>query len=340
VVNSLFAVWQPRYAAYGVPLFPVEIAGKRKKPRVRGYLRTDAARSADFARIFADAESFGFPCGPPSRLTVVDMDSTDPAIINESTRLFGESPLIWRTGGGNYAAAYRHNGEARRIRPFQSLPIDLLGGGYCVAPPSLGAVRRYEIIKGELADLECLPAIRLSEELINSRTMRREIISKGHRNDTLFRFACEQARYVDDLEALVDVVQTRNEGSCDEPLPLEEVRCLATSAWRYEQEGRNLIGQGGNVVASTFEEIDVMAAANPDAYALLNILRRYHFAHDCFALANAIAEKRLRWTLPRFRAARDWLVSQRFLRCVRRGGRGPGDVPLYRLDKGTRNLSP
>jgi Primase C terminal 1 (PriCT-1)/Bifunctional DNA primase/polymerase, N-terminal len=330
-VKSLFAVWQPRYAAHGVPLFPVKVTDLRKKPLVQGYLLTDATHSAQFALTFGGAESFGFTCGDQSRLTIVDMDSTDSRIIHESERLFGASPLIWRTGGGNYAAAYRHNGETRRIRPIRSLPIDLLGGGYCVAPPSLGTTRHYEIIKGNLADLDRLPMLRLPEELATSRTRGHEGISKGKRNDMLFRSALQQARYVDGLDALVDVVQTRNEDSCDEPLPLEEIRNLAASAWRYQQEGRNFIGGGGNMVVNTFDEIDAIAATNPDAYALLSILRRYHFGHDHFALANAMAEK-LKWTLSRFRAARDCLVSQRVLRRVRKGGRGPGDVPLYRLD--------
>ena len=37
-----------------------------------------------------------------------------------------------------------------------------------------------------------------------------DIIPNGRRNDTLFHFALEQAPNVDDLDALLDVVRTRN----------------------------------------------------------------------------------------------------------------------------------
>jgi hypothetical protein len=43
-------------------------------------------------------------------------------------------------------------------------------------------------------------------------------IKVGERNDTLYRFALEQAIYADDYETLLDVVRTRNM-DCDFPLP-------------------------------------------------------------------------------------------------------------------------
>jgi hypothetical protein len=163
--HGIFAEWQPRYAQRGVATFPVQFIGNDKKPATKGYLKTGLRGSAQLAAKFADVKSFGFACGPYNRLIVVDMDSTEPTIIREGERLFGKSPLLWRTGGGKFAMPFRHNGEGRRIRPIKSLPIDLLGGGFVVAPPSVGATRVYEIIKGTLADLDRLPVARIPDEI-------------------------------------------------------------------------------------------------------------------------------------------------------------------------------
>jgi hypothetical protein len=270
------------------------------------------------------------------------MDSTDESIIAEGVTLFGESPLLWRTGGGKFAAAYRFNGEARRIRPISTLPIDILGArGFAVAPPSQGTTRRYEIIKGSLADIDRLPVARIHSAIQTGaeRTVERSrsagaasprgLISNGRRNDALFRFALQQARHVDDLNALTDVVATRNVCACDEPLPDEEVARLAASAWRYQASGRNMVGSGGMVITSA-DEIDALAARDPDGLALLLLLRRFHYGHDRFALTKAFAAK-MGWRLPRYRGARDRLVQGGLLRCVHQGGRGAHDVSQYAL---------
>ncbi len=163
--QGIFSEWQPRYAQHGVATFPVQIIGNDKKLATKGYLKTGLRGSAQLAAKFADAKSFGFGCGPYNRLMVVDMASTDPAIIREGERLFGQSPLLWRTGGGKFAMPFRHNGEGRHIRPIKSLPIDVLGAGFAVAPPSAGETRAYEIIKGTLADLDRLPVARIPDEI-------------------------------------------------------------------------------------------------------------------------------------------------------------------------------
>ena len=111
------------------------------------------------------------------------MDDTDPAIVKEGKRLFGCSPLLWRTGGGKYAMPFRYNGEGRRIRPMPSLPIDLLGGGYCIAPPSAGVLRPYEIIDGTLADLDRLPKALLPSEIVMSSGRGAGKIPEGQRNN-------------------------------------------------------------------------------------------------------------------------------------------------------------
>lgn len=130
-----FAEWQPRYAAHGVATFPVK---PDKSPAVKHWRKVGLNGSSQLAMKFPNADAFGFQCGPPNLITLIDIDSSDSRMINEAIKLFGESPIIWRTGSGNYAMPFRHNGEARRIRPVPGLPVDVLGGGYAVAPPEHG----------------------------------------------------------------------------------------------------------------------------------------------------------------------------------------------------------
>ena len=80
--TRLFALWQPRYAEHGIVTFPVSITPDGdKKPAIKGYLKIGSRRSAEIAIKFANATAFGFACGPRNRITVVDMDETDEAII-------------------------------------------------------------------------------------------------------------------------------------------------------------------------------------------------------------------------------------------------------------------
>ena len=234
---AAFPQWQPRYAARGVATFPVTIVDHDKKPSIRGYLRTGLLGSAQLAIKFADAESFGFACGRRSRITIVDMDSTDERIVAEGERLFGSSPLLWRTGGGKYAMAFRHNGEARRIRPMPSLPIDLLGGGFAVAPPSAGVRRPYQIIRGSLADLDRLPVARMPRELLSGATNK---ISEGKRNTELFRYCRSVVGYCGDEDQLVDAAATWAGNALATALSSAEIRKTCRSVWQY-QGGRKRV---------------------------------------------------------------------------------------------------
>jgi hypothetical protein len=66
--------------------------------------------------------------------------------------------------------------------------------------------------------------------------------------DSIFHFALEQARHhCDSFDALLDVIRTRNM-ECEPQLAGDVLISTAKSAWRYEQEGRNLVGRGRSVV--------------------------------------------------------------------------------------------
>ena len=147
--GGVFTKWQPHYAEKRIVTFPV---GEDKKPQIRRWNRLGLSGSAKLAHCFREANAFGFQPGPQSRVTVLDIDSSDDAVLLDALSEHGETPFIVRTGGG-YHAYYRHRGERRLIRPYPKKPIDVLGGGYVVAPPSISAKGQYEIIAGTLDDL-------------------------------------------------------------------------------------------------------------------------------------------------------------------------------------------
>jgi hypothetical protein len=81
MTKGVFPTWQPRYAAHGIPTFPVTA---EKKPATTGYLSTGLSGSAKLARKFTDAEAFGFACGLRNKLTLADIDSTDERVLADA----------------------------------------------------------------------------------------------------------------------------------------------------------------------------------------------------------------------------------------------------------------
>jgi hypothetical protein len=247
------------------------------------------------------------------------VDSKDPTLLHDAQARYGRSPFIVETGGG-YHAYYKYGGERRLIRPWgPEVPIDVLGGGYAVAAPSVAAKGCYEIIHGKLADLESLPPLRVRLDELGGP------IPKGKRNLTLFRAGLEQAAYVDDYQTLLDVMRTRNM-DCKRPLADSEVIAAAKSVWKYQQEGRNLVGRGRCVVIS-HKLIDRLIPENQDAFILLTSLKRHHWGPD-FVLSKPMAAM-FGWSLPRWYSARNLLVRSGVIACIHEGGKGPHDPPVY-----------
>lgn len=332
---SAFAEWQPEYAARGIVTFPV----RDKRPCVKGYLKLGPKVSEQLAIRFADEAAFGFACRR-NKITVLDVDAPDERLLADALDRHGPTPLIIRSGSGNFQAWYRHGGERRRVRPEPDKPIDILGDGFVVAPPSRGSKGRYEIIAGSLDDIANLPKMRTEQtrqfDGIENGTVanhQNEVLPEntaadlGKRNDTLFREAMKQAKGCYRLEELMEKTMQAN-AQLIQPLPPDEILKIVASAWGYECEGKNWFGIGGRVVFAA-REVDDLAAQDPHAYALLGLLRRHHWGRD-FILAKAYADE-LGWTLRRFKAARDELLQRNLIVCVHAGGRGPNDPPVYRF---------
>ena len=153
-----FAAAQALYAAHGIATFPLR---EDKRPAIRGYNRVGLRSSQELARKFSSVNALGFMTNERTRITGLDIDTTDERVFADALQRHGGTPIKVRTASGKCHAWYRYNGERRRIRPFGGLPIDLLGkGGLIVAPPSQVKKGDYAFIEGGLDDLNRLPVMR------------------------------------------------------------------------------------------------------------------------------------------------------------------------------------
>jgi hypothetical protein len=331
-MSGSFAHWQAEYARHGIPTFPVTIDGARKTPAVKGYLRLSEQRSRELVARFPDCDAFGFRVGSRSGVTVLDVDSRDERELADALDRHGATPVVVRSGGGKFQAWYRHSGERRQIRPDPSRPIDVLGGGYVVAPPSRGSVASYQFLNGGLDDIGRLPVLQNppvagNGALAHAITLAGLPAKEGARNNDLFRYCLRAARGCDDLDGLLDAARSQNENFMP-PLADGEVVKVARSAWSYEQSGCNF--SGGAVVSMPHADIDGLLMASPDAFVLLTILRRHHWARP-FVAANEMADTMPggAWTRKRFAAARTVLEASQKIRMVRPASRTNGPA-LYR----------
>jgi len=127
-----YSHWQPIYAERGT-LIP---CGDNKIPLVKNPQKFGRDASAEIANKFSDASAFGYYCGRSNGITVLDVDTTDERVLADDMSRHGPTPIVVRTGSGKFHALYRHNNERRYVRGWEGLPIDLLGAGLAIAPPS------------------------------------------------------------------------------------------------------------------------------------------------------------------------------------------------------------
>jgi Bifunctional DNA primase/polymerase, N-terminal/Primase C terminal 1 (PriCT-1) len=314
-----FAEWQPIYAEHGLSTFPVQIEGGNKKPMAKNYLRAGRRYSDRLAKQFPDAQAFGFALGNRTKMTVLDCDSSDDRVLADAMTRHGGTPLIVRSGSGNYQAWYRYNGEGRHIRPFPQVPVDVLGGGFVVAPPSRGTTTNYRIIEGSLEDLDKLPTL---QNFVAPSTG--EVISTGRRNNALWEHCMRQCRSCDDFGALLDVAETFNTQTLSPPLAADEVMKAARSAWQATARGENRFGQIGAFlsVAETKSMI-----SDPHLLALLAWLKAQNSPNSQFLIADGLAVV-LGWSLPQLRRCRRLLVESGFVQMIRPPSKGC--AALYR----------
>jgi hypothetical protein len=317
--GGIFAEWQPRYAEAGIPTFPV----RNKKPAVKGYLKTGPILSSKLADKFGGAEAFGFSC-KRAGVTIVDVDTPDENVLADALAQYGDTSVIVRSGSGNFQAWYRNGGEPRKIRPDKGTPIDILGGGYVVAPPSVGSKGAYGFVSGSLDDLPSLPRLRGLAEPVNDLAAPEAVhaisAEVGQRNASLFAAAGRAARNAVDYEALLSHVGQVN-AAFPQPLPHSEVISVSLSAWDMQGRGVNRFG-GEMLVGVRVSQFDRISA-DPFALSLYMTLRRRWRDGESFSVANDM-HKSIGFPLRKFVDARRFLENNGLLIMTRKPIKGVG----------------
>jgi hypothetical protein len=345
--SEVFEVWQPRYAARGIPTFPVRfiVNGDKidKRPAVKGYMKIGLGYSTRLTRNFGEADGIGFALGTRSGLAVVDVDTADEKVVADVLARHGPSPLIARTPSGGHHIFYRHAGhQRRRVRdPYwraRGAPVDLLANGFAVAPPSLSPKGIYRFVQGDLDDLERLPILstgevdqRAIERIGNGaperrRSPLRDMREHDGRNDALFMAIGPVARNIHrasgTCEQLLEIAREHN-AQCAQPMEDGEVSKIVDSVWNMTREGRNFIGVP-DLVCLREEHLEI---EDPYALKLLAFLRMKQGPHAQFWCTNALAE-RFGWDRERLSRSRRLLIELGYLKPVRQAGRG--HPALYR----------
>ena len=151
-----FRDWQSQYAAHGIATFPV---GPDKRPLMSHWNKIGIRGSAEIARKFSNAGGIACVAGPRNRLTVIDIDGKSEHELKRALDRHGPTPLIARTPSGGHHLYFRWKGEKRKIRPEPGLPVDVLGGGIVILPPTISAKGQYRFVEGTLDDLDRLPVL-------------------------------------------------------------------------------------------------------------------------------------------------------------------------------------
>ena len=248
-------------------------------------------------------------------------------MLADALTRYGDTPVIVRSGSNHFQAWYRNGGEARKIRPDKSKPIDILGGGYVVAPPSQGAKGAYQFLRGSLDDLPSLPRLLMPEAAPDSSEAQEERVNIGARNDSLWRACMRHARSCATFDDVLSYAHGANADMLAVPLPDAEVVTIARSAWAKTCSGDNRFGAEMlvGIPTSQFERI----SSNPYALSLMMTLRHRWRNGETFFVANAMSEA-MGWPRKRFAAARAALEARGLLVMVRPATKGGGPA-LYRF---------
>lgn len=333
---SAFAMYQPQYAAIGIPTFPLSITNQRKRPMVRGYDRLGLPGSRQLVMKGLDGDGLACMAGARNKLTVIDIDARGAEgerYVADAQREYGRSKFIVRTGGGGFHLYYRHSGELRRIRPDTRKPIDLLGGGVVILPPSRGSSGKYEIIEGRLDDLTALKPIQRgpSPSLAPESAQTESRIGIGRRNAKLFGACMRHAHHCDDIEALYDVARTMN-ADMNPPLDEDEIAGIVASAWGYTERGENRFGQTGAWLPQTTVQSLVR---DPMLFALIGWLKANNGPGAQFLIADGLCQpKYLDWPIDRLRNARRRAIETGWIVKIRQECRGV--AALYRWGPASR----
>jgi hypothetical protein len=160
------------------------------------------------------------------------------------------------------------------------------------------------------------------------------MIEEGGRNNYLLRRGLHIARDCATAGELLTILRVANEAECAPPLGWNEVERIASSAWKYQVEGRNWVGGEPRIVVSA-SEFDALVDY-PDALLLhMQLRRRHEGRRETFcASPKGMAEAKVMpdWRHPqRYRKAIAVLLERGIWIRTREGGRGARDPHEYRF---------
>jgi hypothetical protein len=325
-MSSLSAKAKPEYAARGIATFPFRSDVEGKHPLTRGYHRVGISGSAQLAIKIPDAPGIACMAGQGLvKLTLVDIDargSEADRLLGDVQNQFGPPKVVVRTGRGGLHAYYRHNGEGRKIRPDPNRPIDILGGGVVVLPPSQGVSQDYKFIEGTIDDLPNLTVMRggiVAPPIVPSSMppgLPDLPVTEGRRDATIWPYIARQAHHATSLEHLIAMARELN----DLFVPPETDAIIVKKCkhwWDKTQRGENRFGVG-KIVIMDHDLIDGLMVRSADSYILLSVLKRHHWGRD-FYFANAMRQIMPEggWPLRRFTAARKILIDEGMVTIIR-----------------------
>ena len=335
---GIFAENQAAYAAYGIVTFPLN---GNKRPAVRAWNKIGMPASRDLAKRFTDADALGFVTNKRNGLAVIDIDTDDERVLAGALARHGETPLVVRTASGKWHAYYRNNGERRRIRPWDGLPIDLLGnGGFVVAPPTRVIKGAYAFLQGNLDDIDRLPIMRGLDASMYVATPKPGVIANedtpdflipdGRRGNDFWRFCMRQAHNCETFDMLKAHAREFNATNCLPPMDDERVVAAVASAWQYTERGLNRFGQHGAWL--TTPEVNRLVA-EPDVLVLLSFLKANNGPDAEFLIANGLSEgpnAKLPMSRKRLSSARERLLELGYVRQTRAAGGWDRNPALFK----------
>jgi hypothetical protein len=339
-LTGLFAAAQPEYAAFGIATFPFDATQEVKRgPLVSHYNRMGLRASERMLLRFSDAPGIAAMAGARNKLTVIDIDENGSAgerLLADVQRQFGKSRVIVRTGSGGFHCYHRHAGEGRKIRPDPRRPIDLIGGGPIVLPPSKGFRGNYEIIHGHVDDLAALEPIRANAATFAHLSIDLDLHSgrKGDRDGRFWPHVARQAHLVGSLDQLLVIAREMNELMAEpwsDSQAQSEIFKRCKYWWNKTQQGNNWYGVG-QYVKTEHKLIDDLMMKDPDGFTLLMFLRRTHWRRD-FALANEACTLMPKggWRRQRFASARSRLIQAGYLVVISPAKFNPNRPMILRL---------
>ena len=140
-MTDIFALEAPKYWAHGIPVMPLRPMSKRPFLNQWQHLCHQMPTEQQQASWLIDHRSnnIGLPLGPMSGIMIVDVDTTDPKVVEAIMKVLPKSP--WhRVGAKGSAMAFKFNNQ----RPFkiqsanEGMLVEVLAtGNQVVLPPSI-----------------------------------------------------------------------------------------------------------------------------------------------------------------------------------------------------------